>query len=442
MRKRRKAGKKAKPVPAASDLLSLLPPPEAMDYKVQLYLETYETTLRIIHKPSFWAEYRAKPSHQWRESFTAVVLMIVAAVNCAAVSELNFTEDISTTRIETQRLVAAVDEWWERQSQKHLTAEAFQVQLLSLLAKATTALKRKRAWTNSGFLLRVAISAGFHRDPSELGGTISVFEQEMRRRLWATIVEWDLAVSIQRGLPPMAASVPAVCRAPLNINDVDIQQESQALPEGRPLSERTDTSFLQISLRSLSLRTSLASLLNDPGARLSWSEILSYEEEIQQELRNLPEWTHGRDTLDAAMLDLQLRQYILWLYSYHSRGLPGPKTAYARLATVNAASEMIEQYTRLSVADVNALNMLRNDMFQCIVTISLNMMSEAKSKSLPSSQKTFLLTSCRRFNGMDTHQRTAANLRKSISLPRRQSPQDRRKLQPRKFLYQHKTSTK
>ena len=313
--------------------------------------------------------------------------MIVAAVNCVAVSELNFTEDISTTRAETQRLVTAVDQWLEQQSQKHLTAETFQVQLLSLLAKATTALKRKRAWTNSGFLLRVAISAGFHRDPSELRETISVFDQEMRRRLWATIVEWDLAISIHRGLPPMAASIPVVCGAPLNIDDVDIHQESQALPEEKPLSERTDTSFLQISVRSLSLRTSLASLLNDPKARLPWSEVLSYEEKIREELHSLPEWTRGRDALDATMLDLQLRQYILWLYSYHSRGQPGPKTAYARLATVNAASEMIEQYTRLSVADVNALNMLRNDMFQCIVTISLNMISEAKSRPIHSTRK-------------------------------------------------------
>lgn len=381
MRNRRKDRKKSESSPVEDSLASLLPSRATIEHLIRLYFDTYETTLRVIHIPTFWTEYRNHlPISQWREPFIAVILTILASVSCVAVSELSFKDDVSTARVAAQKWIAAVDKWWNRQSQKHLTIETFQVAILLLLAKNTNTLKRKRAWADSGSILRLAISAGFQREPSECMGNISVFDQEMRRRIWATVFEWDLAASISRGVSPMAVSIPSDCRAPLNINDTELDKDSQHLPESRPSSERTDTSFPYVSLQSLSLRTTLTSLLNDPNVHTSWLEVLSYEERIQQELKALPLWVCERNSLSAVMLDLQVRQFILWLYAKNARGEPGPRTTYARMACVNASAEIVEMYQKLGAANVNALNMLRSDMYQCIITISLNLLEEAKSK--------------------------------------------------------------
>ena len=352
---------------------------EGSDYDADF--ETYETILRVIHIPTFWSEYQDLPISQWREPFITVILMILASVSCVAVSQLSFQDDVSTARITAQKWVTAIDKWWNNQSLKHLTIETFQVGILLLLAKTTNALKRKRAWIDSGIILRLAISAGFHWEPSECMGKISVLDQEMRRRIWATVSEWDLAASTSRGVSPMVVSIHSDCRAPLNINDAEIDKDCQHLPEPRPSSEQTDTSFPQISLQSLSLRTSLTSILNDPNAHIPWSEVLTYEERIQQELKALPPWTRERNTLNAITLDLQIRQFILWLYAKDARGEPSPRTTYARLACLNASAETIDIYLKLDPANLNALNILRIDMYQCIITISLNLLEEAKRKT-------------------------------------------------------------
>jgi hypothetical protein len=43
-------------------------------------------------------------------------------------------------------------------------------------------------------------SAGLHRDPGIFGTRCSIFEAEMRRRLWATTMEIELQVSIDKGV--------------------------------------------------------------------------------------------------------------------------------------------------------------------------------------------------------------------------------------------------
>ncbi len=42
-------------------------------------------------------------------------------------------------------------------------------------------------------------SSGFHRDPRVFGDRCSVFEGEMRRRIWATSMELELQASIDKG---------------------------------------------------------------------------------------------------------------------------------------------------------------------------------------------------------------------------------------------------
>lgn len=55
-------------------------------------------------------------------------------------------------------------------------------------------------WILLGTIMMVATHMGFHRDPKHFKG-IAPFAGEMQKRLWATIVEYDLIISAQMGLP-------------------------------------------------------------------------------------------------------------------------------------------------------------------------------------------------------------------------------------------------
>ena len=74
-----------------------------------------------------------------------------------------------------------------------------QVRLLRLLALSTTCFKTKEYYQEVQAQLAFMVSSGMHRDAGILGSRCSIFEAEMRRRLWATAMELELQASIDKG---------------------------------------------------------------------------------------------------------------------------------------------------------------------------------------------------------------------------------------------------
>lgn len=394
MRSREKERRRHRP-PVEQNLLTLLPSREIVDRLTRLYFDTYEHIYRILHRPSFWAQYGCGDYHTWSESLVAIVLLVVATVNCLSTTELSFHDQNSSAREAAETWITSVELWLSRQSQKHVTMEFFQTHCLLLLAKRINCIKRKRAWTASGNLLRQAVSSGLHLEPSLIEkNEISVFEQEMRRRLWATIFEWDLDASTMRGVPPLASSVPSNCNAPLNINDDQMESSSELAPKAKPLNEKTETSFLKVSLQSLPLRVSLASTINDSNTHLSFEDILHYEARINEELDKLPMWVKEPNArtcsglpsvfrsvrLEGALLDIQLRQYLIYLHNPSTRTGPATQKTYSRIACMTASQKILDYYFKLAAAGNNSLNLYSNSLYTGILTISLNMLLETQGQ--------------------------------------------------------------
>lgn len=89
-----------------------------------------------------------------------------------------------------------------------------------------------------GMIIRIAYEMGYHRDPDSLG-TFTVFEGEMRRRLWALCKQMDLMISFQLGLPSNICLENCDTRSPSNLLDSDFDTDTQVLPPSRPLGEVT-----------------------------------------------------------------------------------------------------------------------------------------------------------------------------------------------------------
>ncbi len=98
-------------------------------------------------------------------------------------------------------------------------------------------------WVMAGVALRLAMRMGYHRDPVSYP-ELSVFEGEMRRRIWALMVQLDGLTSYQLGLPPLVQEALCDTKLPRNLLDEDLGVSTTILPPSRPESELTPVSYI------------------------------------------------------------------------------------------------------------------------------------------------------------------------------------------------------
>ncbi|KAB8236559.1 uncharacterized protein BDW43DRAFT_267187 [Aspergillus alliaceus] len=364
-----------------ADLLRLLPDHTYMDAAVQLYFDTFETVYRIVHRPSFLEEYDQLRSDRGdaKPGFIILVLLVMATVCCTTTTDRAYVGSSSLGRERGTLWIETAEAWLEKQSKKNIYLLIWQIRCLLVLAKQMCRYKKKRMWSVAGDLVREGMVAGFHRDPSRLGSKISFFDQEIRRRLWATMVELELQASIERGMPSTLAATRMDCAPPLDVDDEDLRPESEA-PRGRRASGyRTTTLFLRSSRNSLDLRVSLNSRVNDLTLDMTHEETLRYDDMIMSELQRLPQPVEGNHDTRAiglsqmarTVLDLQLRQFLVLLHAPFARKAEAnSRYALSRMICFNAAASMIDQHWRLSRAGNSILLLLRHDYFRGAFNLS------------------------------------------------------------------------
>lgn len=93
-------------------------------------------------------------------------------------------------------------------------------------------------WLLISAILHLAMRMGYHRDPHHFPG-ISPFEGEMRRRIWITILQLDLSVSLEMGLPRNATDKHIDTKEPCNLRDCDFDEDTTEMPPPRPETEWT-----------------------------------------------------------------------------------------------------------------------------------------------------------------------------------------------------------
>ena len=93
-------------------------------------------------------------------------------------------------------------------------------------------------WLPVGILVQLAVSRGYHRDPAAFSN-ISPFAGEMRRRVWAAVVQMDLRLSSEIGLPHLVKLTLCNTAEPRNFFGSDIDEATVELPPPRPETEVT-----------------------------------------------------------------------------------------------------------------------------------------------------------------------------------------------------------
>jgi hypothetical protein len=281
---RRKPDKSKLDSSTMSSLLELLPSQDACGEAVSSYFRSFEKCMRILHRPSFMAEYErfsATEESQRKEfqSFIPQLAAIVAIIQC--------WDAISSAGDEREQnasvLCDRVQEWLDRlKGRKQLTLATLRTRTLLILAQQVRGIQADEIWRATGTLLRSAMVAGLHRDPSEFPD-IQIFEGELRRRLWMTILEMDFEASLVYGMPIMLRKSDFTCKVPANVDDIDLVDDMTKLSLSKNLDESTDSSFQVALAKSLSLRLQA---VNESISRLE--DALACFHALERYIQDLP----------------------------------------------------------------------------------------------------------------------------------------------------------
>lgn len=183
-------------------LRGLLPDRQIVDALLKVYFDTFETTLRIIHVPSFQTAYSTYWDTNTPEDseMDALLLAILACTVTTSTQQTpRYNHDGSTLTTKGVLWMRACEAWLRRQSTKRRKLATLQVRCLRLIALATTSTKVKEYYQEVQFHIALMRSSGMHRDPSIFDTRCSLLEGEMRRRLWATTMELELQASLDKG---------------------------------------------------------------------------------------------------------------------------------------------------------------------------------------------------------------------------------------------------
>lgn len=366
------------------ELEALLPGKELTDTLVSVYLEQFEQIHRIVHIPTFRKEYEdywIPGSSQRYAAFTALVLSMLAVSSCVHTHEgLRFNGMMSNARHWAETWIWACDGWLSKQSRKHRKLIHYQILALVYLGKRVNTIKKKRFWTGSGALIQDAVAVGLHREPSHMAGKITIYNQEMRRRIWATLEEFDMQASFDHGLPTLVSQLHYDTNPPRNLNDEDFGEDTTELPASKPFTEYTFSSFQNLARQSLQLRLELSRLLTGHMSDIEYDQVIRYTNDLTQEIDSLPSWDINPDNAQGnknpliayTLLHIQLRQYIIPLHQpFLKLRRQNSKYQYSEIVYYNAARDIVLLLDKLHEQGARALNFLRED----ALTTAINLCS-------------------------------------------------------------------
>ncbi|KAJ6788602.1 hypothetical protein PWT90_05498 [Aphanocladium album] len=366
------------------ELEALLPTKEEADALVGIYLDEFEQIHRIVHIPTFKKEYEAywTPGANKRyAAFTALLLAMMAVTSTVHTHEsLKFVGMMSSARHCAEKWIKSADDWHNNQSQKHRRLIHYQVACLLYLAKRVNTYKKKRFWTGSGALIQNGIAVGLHREPSHMANKITIYNQEMRRRIWTTIQEFDMQASFDHGLPTLLSQLHYDTSQPRNLDDDDFDENTTELPPSKPAKEYTYSSFQNLARQSLPLRLELSRLLTGPTSDIDYDQVIRYTNDLTQEIDALPSWdtnvdptkTKKNPLIAYTLLHVQLRQYIIPLHQpYLKLRKQNSKYQYSEIIYYNAARDIVLLHDKLYEQGIRALNFLRED----ALTTAINLCS-------------------------------------------------------------------
>ncbi|KKP04592.1 hypothetical protein THAR02_03282 [Trichoderma harzianum] len=257
-----------------------LPRRSTCDKLMQNYLRTFESTIRILHIPSFKAEYESYWINPWGASdvFLRKLILVLAIGTCfigySDAYDPQLRSMASTWTYDAQAwLMRAFDV-------REVDLDMLEVSCLLITARKTDLVTSQLDWISVDFPLRMALRLQLHKEPSIHFPHLSQLEAERRKRLWAAVLENCLQSSLDSGIPMSVSNDAFDCLPPGNFDDVDLREEGHSEPanETSGFTESTMSNFLMKTMR---LRMRIAHFLSSLQPELSYHEALKLSADLE-----------------------------------------------------------------------------------------------------------------------------------------------------------------
>ena len=295
--------------------LILAPPDrELSDEMAQLYFEYFESTHRILHAPTFWTEYEG----YWEDPTTAPLslrfkILLVIAMG----SSLHDQGGNTDFRSSVWQWVYASQTWLSGPLEKdRVNVEAIAVHCLLLLTRQILGFGVDLIWASTGSLVNRAIQIGLHRDPKHLP-KMSILQAEIRRRLWATILEIILQSCLDSEMHPRISLDEFDTEPPLNLSD-DEMSESTMVLNAHPPEVFTSTSMQLLLIESTPIRLQILQSMHSITVDISYQQVLDIHTRMVAALHScdsLSSINNPTMAFQRNMLDFMMRRFLLHLHA-------------------------------------------------------------------------------------------------------------------------------
>ncbi|KAL6792195.1 hypothetical protein GGI42DRAFT_335569 [Trichoderma sp. SZMC 28013] len=244
-------------ISSLEDILSAIPPRDFVNRLISRYFNSKDPSVAAFHAPTFQLEYK----RFWDNPHAASLPWISLLFGVMSISV--FLHMRSGDKLpEAFGNPADMRDDFHRRGTECLLLSKYSTEpgaytIEALLFNIHNEFVRCKdahlgVWILAGIATRLAMRMGYHRDPSHYS-QLSVFQGEMRRRCWASILQMDALFSCQLGLPAMIQESQYDTKLPSNLLDEDFGPDSTKLPKSRPETDLTPVLYTITKTRFLLL---------------------------------------------------------------------------------------------------------------------------------------------------------------------------------------------
>lgn len=373
-------------MPIHKRMADILPKKAICDRLLAAYIDTSETQYRILHVPTFFEQYNqyweGKPQP---EQFLPQMLAVLSIASRFETKSGGMGhERVDGVHIPTA--CALVRSWLDSIKGKQLVEIAtLQVEVLLLFAQRLIVQRSQDSWSHLGFVVRMAMSMGLHRDPSEFEPRMPIFQGEIRRRLWYTVLDMDLYTSLAANMPCLTRDGDYSCRPPRNLNDNELFPDMTELPPSRPLDQTTDSQMQVFAAMTLPTRIRVAHMINRIDTIRDYQEVLDIGGKLDRFLEDinyifprhgsLSDAQRSKQWRSRVILDMHVRRPLISLYRPFAMAAPEAPSQISR-AYLRSCMVILKYLDELDPAlphfpDVSEmyLQLLKRDIIQASISV-------------------------------------------------------------------------
>ncbi|EFR04195.1 C6 zinc finger domain-containing protein [Nannizzia gypsea CBS 118893] len=388
---------------AGVSTLPQIPPKQICDRLVYLYTHTFESVFRILHVPSFQREYQV----YWNNPLDSSEVFMQKLLLVMTTGISFYEEPENAVKAHQQALHSLASKWvygaqeWlcHKFEMSEVDLDVLQVSCLLSVARLTAVEASELVWISAEFPLRIAISLQLHRDPHYIYPAIPVFEAEMRKRLWATVLEISTQLSLDSGMPPPISSGDFDYQLPWNIDDSQIDIHGDIHASVDSLDNFTQTTIQILLMKTIRTRLKIARLINAFTPSRNYQDTLQLSSELTAAIRShstaLQSYISKRPNyFQIKVFHIFTRRFLLALHApFAAKAKSDPSVYFSRQCVTETALVLLSDThpphtsqvptSEVSHSRVLSCGVFRHMLWQASVIICVELVNGLQEDSFP-----------------------------------------------------------